>query len=160
MAIHSICKKKGRDINVNHLRKQLEIETFTKLRSELQHSPSRICNFEPSHFDNIVLEELKDSNHDYISFRVKVKRTTFEDELMAEHEKHVLYERERKRRVLYVLQMCRTHGDDSGSRDDFFICVDKVALDNESFHLYDNYKIEKRADHVLYKVSLANFPDL
>ena len=150
--LQSTCKHKyGIELDVANLKTQLKKCGFKRIRRPSKNGDSRISSFLPKDFDNIYLPKVKDTKNDnQYRFRINIQETNFDNEFKREidQDKHIIYETDRKNRVLVVIHMCKS------DNHEFYICVDKHAIDNHAFS--DNPKITKCTKHCLYKIIIKD----
>jgi len=155
-AIQSACLQTfGIELNIEHLGNDLKDIGVKKIRRTAPYcsqNNAKVSELLPPHFDNIFLCDIEDTLRNYYSFRLRVKETSFDNELKCEidHDAHILYEKEIKNRVLLVIHLCKNQN------GDFCICADKHALENHAFNDYP--RVKKDDNHILYRVTLVDFP--
>ena len=145
------------------MKEELECAGFKRIRSHLDDdtNPTKISTFHPLSFDEIVVRDIQDvKNKKKYSFRINVKKTTFEEELDGSDEQnHIIHEMMEKHRCMLVIHLCkkgRRFGGKVGlvkkKKDGFFICLDKESLDKDI--MPDHPKVQLESKHSLYKVSI------
>ena len=161
-AVRSTCIKiLGAEFDVNDLKEELESAGFKKIRSYDDTNPTKIKTFHPLTFDDMIVRGIQDvKRKQKYTFGIKVKKTSFEDELNESDEtNHVIHEMVEKHRCMLVIHLCqkgRKLGEKLSfgkkKKDGFFICLDKESLDKDI--LPDHPKVQTEAKHSLYKITI------
>ena len=169
--LHSVCIRRFNvELDKNHLRTELakhgvkRIRTQGLLKSESEESETdsedNFCMVSkggcmPMDFNNIGLKIKDKEGLNTYKFRINIQETKFDSEVTSgiNQENLIIYESDKKERVLFVIHMCKGF---NGSNDGFYICSDKECIDIDNHAFNDYPKISTDDGHILYKLKISN----